>query len=64
MILDEKLEQMCQENGWKYLDVASVLKDDNGCLPPEYCSDPDAQGIHFTDEACDIWINYLENNVQ
>ncbi|MCR5635897.1 MAG: hypothetical protein K6F76_01775 [Clostridiales bacterium] len=61
--LNEKLKAMCEENGWKYLDVASVLKDDSGCLPPEYCSDPDAQGIHFTDEACDIWIKYLENNV-
>ena len=26
-------------------------------------SDPDAQGIHFTDEACRIWADYLKNNV-
>lgn len=61
--LNEKLKQLCQDNGYKYLDVASALKDENGNLPDNYCSDPDAQGIHFTDEACEIWINYLEENV-
>ena len=42
-----------------FVDVASVLRDENGCLPLEYCSDPEDQGIHFTDEACQIWIDYL-----
>lgn len=61
--LNKRYKALCEENGWNFLDVASVLKDEEGCLPANYCSDPDAQGIHFTDEACEIWINYLESNV-
>lgn len=60
--LNVELKKLAEENSWKYLDVASVLKDENGCLVDRYCSDPDAQGIHFTDEACELWIEYLENN--
>lgn len=58
-----KLEAYCQSAGYKFLDIYSQLADEKGYLKPEYCSDADAQGIHFTDEACLIWANYLKNNV-
>lgn len=57
-----KLKNLCSKKGYKYLDVASVMKDSKGNLISEYCSDPDGLGIHFTDEACRVWINYILKN--
>lgn len=56
---NEKLKAKAQEKGWHYLDVASVLKDTEGNLKKEYCSDPQDNGLHFTDTACQIWADYL-----
>lgn len=53
------LSNYCRDQGWYFVDVASVLRDTNGCLPRDYCSDPDGMGIHFTDTACRIWVDYL-----
>ena len=59
-IFNDKLKAYCEENdNFKFVDVASVMKDSNGCLIAEYCSDPDIMGIHFTDMACKVWIDYL-----
>lgn len=56
---DTKLAAMCEQNGYYFIDVASVMRDENGNLPASYCSDPDGLGLHFTDEACKVWIDYL-----
>lgn len=56
---NRKLSELCQKRGWYFLDVASVMRDGTGALKAEYCSDPDDLGLHFTDEACDIWIHYI-----
>ena len=56
---NRRLSQLCQNHGWYFLDVASVMRDDTGALKAEYCSDPDDLGLHFTDEACDVWIHYI-----
>lgn len=56
---DYKLSVMCKEKGYYFVDVASVMRDKEGNLPLEYCSDPDVLGMHFTDRACEIWIDYL-----
>jgi len=61
--LNTMLRQMCDEHGWTYLDVASVMVDSNGALKPSYCGDPDTMGIHFTDAACKAWVEYLKMNV-
>lgn len=61
-IYNEKLAQLCQEKGYTFVNVASVLRDENGFLPREYCSDPDGMGIHFTDVACELWIDYLRSD--
>lgn len=61
--LNTKLRAMCNKYGWMYLDVASVMVDDNGALKSSYCGDPDTMGIHFTDAACKAWIEYLKQNV-
>ena len=48
-----------ESQGVYFVDVASALRDEEGYLPEAYCSDPEDQGIHFTDLACGIWIEYL-----
>lgn len=60
---NKKLKNLCSEKKYGFLDVYSVMADENGNLPDNYCSDPDAMGIHFTDEACQVWVNYLKSNV-
>ena len=56
---DVKLSQMCKDKGYYFVDVASVMRDSAGNLPLEYCSDPDVLGMHFTDKACQIWIDFI-----
>ncbi|MBO5065678.1 MAG: hypothetical protein J6D06_11595 [Clostridia bacterium] len=57
------ISQYCCQKGWYFVDVASVLRDENGLLPRKYCSDPDGMGIHFTDAACEVWKEYLYTHV-
>ena len=56
---DLKLYEMCMEQGWNFVDVASVMRDEKGCLPDAYCSDAPTMGMHFTNEACQVWVDYL-----
>lgn len=58
-----KLKEFCEKDGYKYLDINSIMRDGSGALNPEYCSDPEVMGIHFTPEACAKWVDYLKNNV-
>lgn len=58
-LYNEKLAEMCESRGIRFLDVASVLRDEEGFLPREYCSDPDGMGIHLTDKACRLWLGFL-----
>lgn len=59
-IFNGKLKDYCNtQDNFYFVDVASVMKDSDGCLVPEYCSDPDTMGIHFTDKACEVWIDYI-----
>ena len=57
------LKSFCEENGYTYLDVFSVMVDGEGNLNAKYCGDPEAMGIHFNDAACQLWIDYLKENV-
>ena len=52
-----KLEQFCKDNGCYYINVAQVLKDENGGLKTEYCSD---KYIHLTTAGIEAWIAYLK----
>lgn len=60
--MNARLEKMCADNGWTYLDVNTVFKDDDGCLIPSYCSDPEAQGIHLTSAGCKKWVECLDSS--
>ena len=59
---EKDLLEMCKENGWYFLDVASVMYDDAGYLKDSYCSDLSSMGMHFTNEGCDAWVNYLKTH--
>lgn len=56
---NEKLRAMCEEMGWYYLDVASVMYDESGYLRQDYCSDATSMGMHFTNQGCEQWVQYL-----
>lgn len=59
---DLKLYELCksmESQGVHFLDIAYVMRDAQGNLPANYCSDPQDQALHFTDEACLKWVEYL-----
>ncbi len=56
------LKELAKEKGYHFADVASVMKQEDGSLKPEYCSDPEEMGIHFTDAGAEAWIDYLLQN--
>lgn len=62
-IYNSRLCDMCSENGWSFVDVASVMYDAQGVsLNRDYCSDPDGLGVHFTEAGCEAWIEYLSTH--
>ncbi len=54
-----QLASLCEEKDWFFIDISSILKDEDNCLKKEYCSDPDNQGIHMSATACKVWVEYL-----
>lgn len=61
---NEKAKVIAEEKGCRWLDVASVMEDGSGNLVYEYCGDPEAMGLHFSDTGCGVWVDYLKNHVQ
>jgi hypothetical protein len=39
--------------------VAYAMRNKYGNLTSKYCSDPQSMAIHFTDEGCKKWIQFL-----
>ena len=54
---NERLEQFCADNGCYFVNIAEVLKDEQGGLKTEYCSD---KYIHLTSAGVKAWIDYLK----
>lgn len=55
---NELLQNLAQEENVHYLNVAEVMKDENGALPDNAAFD----GIHLKKEYCLKWLKYIENN--
>lgn len=55
---NDLLKEMSKEKNVKYIDVASVLSNNNGDLPEEASSD----GVHLNKEYCLKWLDYLKKN--
>ena len=60
---DSKVQPICQQRGYIYLDIASAVEDGSGALIYDYCGDPTAMGLHFSDAGCDAWVSYLKSHV-
>lgn len=56
---NERMKAFAEQNGYYYLDIYSVMADENGYLKEEYCSDPDTMGIHLQFTADAAWEEYL-----
>lgn len=59
---NERMQELCEENGWYFVNVAEVFRDDEGYLPAEYCSDYEGMGIHFNNAAAKNWVAYLKTH--
>ena len=60
---NELVKPVCKARGFVYLDIASVLSDENGDLRADYCSDASGAGHHFNRAGFDAWVEYLKNHV-
>ena len=59
--LNARMQDLCTENGWGYLDIASHLKAANGTLAAQYCSD---HYVHETNAAYAIWLQCFHDYAQ
>lgn len=59
--LNARMQALCAENGWGYLDIASHLKAANGTLAAQYCSD---HYVHETNAAYAIWLQCFHDYAQ
>ena len=56
--LNKLLAEMCRENGYEFVNIASNLIDEGGFLPKEYCSD---NYVHQTYSAYAVWADVLRS---
>lgn len=59
---NDKMKSICEERGWFFVNVAEAVRDENGYLNSAYCSDNNSMGIHFTNDACKTWVEYLKTH--
>ena len=59
--LNARMQALCAENSWGYLDIASHLKAANGTLAAQYCSD---HYVHETNAAYAIWLQCFHDYAQ
>lgn len=52
------IKQMAENEEAYYLDVASAVSDENGCLPPDEAFD----GLHLKSDGCKLWLQYLKTH--
>lgn len=55
---NELIVQIAEKEGVHYLDVASVFKNDAGCLP----DDSNGDGMHFGTKYYNLWFDYLRTH--
>ncbi len=58
-LYNQKLNQLCINRGWYFVNVASVMYNENGALIDGYCSDRTGMGLHFNQTGCQVWADYL-----
>ncbi len=56
-LLNEMIQELCEETGCVYVDIARGLADETGCLKEEYHLD----FVHFSDDTGAIWVENLKD---
>ena len=59
---NDKMKSICEERGWFFVNVAESVRDSSGYLNSSYCSDNNSMGIHFTNDGCKVWVEYLKTH--
>lgn len=62
---NKNISDLCKLNGYHFIDIASDMKDEEGFLSNDLCSDlnpPYGLGLHLNNKACDKWIKILNQN--
>lgn len=54
-----ELKEFAKTNDCSFIDLYSAVSDESGCLKDEYCSDPDAMGLHFSYAGSQVIVDYL-----
>lgn len=54
------LQSVCDDRGYTYVDIYSVLADESGYLKKSNCGDASAMGIHMSNEGSAAWVQYLQ----
>ena len=57
-----KMEAICQEKHWYFINVAEAVSDQNGFLRADFSGDQ-AMGIHFNYNGAEAWTEYLLTHV-
>ncbi len=55
---NETIKALAQEKACDYVDVASAVIGEDGCLRPELTGD----GVHLNKKGCGIWLEYLRTH--
>ena len=55
---NEVIRQLAEEKQCPYVDVASAMTDEKGCLRSEWTSD----GVHLNTKGCKAWLEYLRTH--
>ena len=57
-VYNEVIYQLAEEKGCAFLDTASAVTDESGCLRKEWNSD----GVHLNKKGCEAWLAYLRSH--
>lgn len=57
-----RMQTICLENGWYFVNVAEAVSDENGYLRADFSGDT-AMGIHFNYNGAEAWADYLLTHV-
>ena len=52
--------KLCLEYSLSFADVAYPLRDENGDLREDLCSDAGTYAYHLNDAGCGVWIDFLD----
>lgn len=59
---NDKMQEICREREWYYINVAEAVADQQGFLRDDYSGDK-AMGIHFNYNGAKAWADYLLTHV-